>query len=149
MVVSHDSPAAEPCLMEPPAGLNEADFETIEAAVMETARGRCFLAEYSRRSRAQDTGRILSAIDRLDGAAFEAKAGEARANDNLERAAELVRLLVEVVHARHSAPPNPTQVAPPSPRTPVSLEEGPSATAAVRGSLDAGLEALANLPPQR
>jgi hypothetical protein len=109
--------------MEPPAGLNEADFETIEAAVMETARGRWFLAEYSRRCRAHDTGRILGAIDRLEGAAFEAKAGEARANDNLERAAELVRLLVEVVHARRSPPPISPQESPSTPRPMLPLED--------------------------
>jgi hypothetical protein len=135
--------------MEPPVGLNEADFETIEAAVMETARGRWFLAEYSRRCRAQDTGRILGAIDRLEGAAFEAKAGEARANGNLERAAELVRLLVEVVHARPSPLPIAPQKSTPTPRSMLSLEDGPPATVAVRGALDARLEALANLPPQR
>jgi hypothetical protein len=56
-------------MIEPPPGLNEADFEVIEAAVMETARGRWFLAEYARRCRAQDTDRILSAIARLEHAA--------------------------------------------------------------------------------
>ena len=50
------------------------DFETIEAAVRETARGRAFLDEYDRRCRAQEkahasrqeTQTILAAIDRLE-----------------------------------------------------------------------------------
>jgi hypothetical protein len=43
-----------------------ADFEAIEAAVMETARGRWFLAEYARRNRATDTAAVLEALARLE-----------------------------------------------------------------------------------
>ena len=50
----------------PPAGLSEQDFETIEDAVMETARGRWFLREYARRMRAADTNRLLEAISRIE-----------------------------------------------------------------------------------
>ena len=55
---------------QPPAlmPLSEADYELIEAAVMETARGRWFLAEYARRNRHSDTMMLLGAIDRLEGA---------------------------------------------------------------------------------
>jgi hypothetical protein len=41
------------------------DFDTIEAAVMETARGRWFLKEYARRNRNADTQLVLEAMDRL------------------------------------------------------------------------------------
>jgi Rad3-related DNA helicase len=41
------------------------DFDTIEAAVMETARGRWFLKEYARRNRHADTQAILAAVERL------------------------------------------------------------------------------------
>jgi hypothetical protein len=41
-------------------------YEEIERAVMETARGRWFLAEYARRQRAGDLGAILEAIQRLE-----------------------------------------------------------------------------------
>ncbi len=41
------------------------DFDTIEAAVMETARGRWFLKEYARRNRNADTQLVLEAVDRL------------------------------------------------------------------------------------
>ncbi|MBM6580487.1 hypothetical protein ILT44_09880 [Microvirga sp. BT689] len=41
------------------------DFDTIEAAVMETARGRWFLKEYARRNRNSDTQAVLDAVNRL------------------------------------------------------------------------------------
>ena len=46
--------------------LNEADYEAIEGAVMETARGRWFLAEYARRNRSADTTMLLKALDRIE-----------------------------------------------------------------------------------
>jgi hypothetical protein len=48
--------------------LSEADYELIESAVMETVRGRWFLAEYARRNRHADTAMLLAAIDRLTAA---------------------------------------------------------------------------------
>lgn len=51
----------------PPANapLSEADYEVIESAVMETARGRWFLAEYAERNRNADTKLVLDAIQKL------------------------------------------------------------------------------------
>jgi len=49
-----------------PHGIEPQDYERIEAAVMETARGRWFLLEYARRQRADETGRVLAALDRLE-----------------------------------------------------------------------------------
>lgn len=46
--------------------LSTADYESIEAAVMETARGRWFLGEYARRLRAAETQAILAALDRIE-----------------------------------------------------------------------------------
>ena len=43
----------------------DSDFAAIEAAVMETARGRWFLREYARRNRHADTKVILDAVNRL------------------------------------------------------------------------------------
>ena len=43
--------------------ISEADYEAIEAAVMETARGRWFLAEYARRNRNADTQVLLDALE--------------------------------------------------------------------------------------
>jgi chemotaxis regulatin CheY-phosphate phosphatase CheZ len=42
------------------------DYEAIESAVMETSRGRWFLAEYARRNRNADTDAILTALDRME-----------------------------------------------------------------------------------
>ncbi|BCJ91345.1 hypothetical protein IZ6_20800 [Terrihabitans soli] len=44
----------------------EEDYEAIEAAVMETARGRWFLMEFARRNRNADTTVLLEAISRLE-----------------------------------------------------------------------------------
>src|SRR5260370_4375047 len=60
----------DPGMPQPPAlmPLSEADYDLIEAAVMETGRGRWFLAEYARRNRHSDTMTLLGAIDRLEAA---------------------------------------------------------------------------------
>ncbi|MBN9080001.1 MAG: hypothetical protein BGP04_04920 [Rhizobiales bacterium 62-17] len=50
----------------PVVQLDEPDFEAIEAAVMETARGRRFLSEYARRMRAAETSKVLEAIARIE-----------------------------------------------------------------------------------
>lgn len=49
------------------------DFDAIESAVMETPRGRWFLAEFARRTRAAETDRLLEAIERHTEAARNAK----------------------------------------------------------------------------
>ncbi len=54
-------------LITPPPGLTAADYDMIEQAVMETARGRWFLLEYARRQRAAETQRLADAVDRLEG----------------------------------------------------------------------------------
>jgi hypothetical protein len=48
--------------------LPEADYESICAAMMETAHGRWFLAEYAQRNRNADTKLVLGAIDRIEAA---------------------------------------------------------------------------------
>lgn len=50
-------------IVKPPD--DEHAYEQIEAAVMETSRGRWFLAEYARRHRHSETELVLEAIDRL------------------------------------------------------------------------------------
>lgn len=52
--------------MTSPPLLSQADYEEIEAAVMETARGRWFLAEYARRNRHADTTMLIAALDRIE-----------------------------------------------------------------------------------
>ena len=47
------------------------DYETIEAAVVETERGRWFLSEYQRRNRHADTQQVLHAIERMQSSLLE------------------------------------------------------------------------------
>jgi chemotaxis protein CheZ len=49
-----------------PAPFTDADYEMIAAAVLETARGRWFLAEHARRNRQADTKLVLEAIEKLE-----------------------------------------------------------------------------------
>lgn len=49
-----------------PTPLSDADYEAIAAAVMETARGRWFMAEFARRNRQADTHQLLEAIRRIE-----------------------------------------------------------------------------------
>lgn len=49
-----------------PALLSKEDYATIEAAVMETERGRWFLKEYACRNRNADSEAILAVLDRLE-----------------------------------------------------------------------------------
>jgi hypothetical protein len=51
---------------KPPAGLTDDDYYKIEAAVMETARGRWFLIEYDRRRRLAETTQLVEAVARLE-----------------------------------------------------------------------------------
>lgn len=49
-----------------PAPFTDADYEMIAEAVLETARGRWFLAEHARRNRHADTRLVLDAIEKLE-----------------------------------------------------------------------------------
>src|SRR3954471_11091850 len=44
----------------------EADYDAINAAFMETSRGRWFLSEYARRNRNADTRMVLDAVARIE-----------------------------------------------------------------------------------
>ncbi len=81
----------------PPNGLTEADFDTIESAVMETQRGRWFLTEYARRRRVEDAARVLDALDRLEARAMRGEVERARIRVESERAAEVIRQLAQVL----------------------------------------------------
>jgi hypothetical protein len=54
--------------------LDDADYAAIEAAVVETARGRWFLAEFARRNRHADTQMLLEALARLENVVREERA---------------------------------------------------------------------------
>ncbi|MGO4572318.1 hypothetical protein [Microvirga sp. 2TAF3] len=53
---------------------NHMDYGAIEAAVMETARGRWFLREYAKRNRNADTEAVLAAVAGLEKKLVEEKA---------------------------------------------------------------------------
>ncbi|MBG0808768.1 hypothetical protein IY145_05215 [Methylosinus sp. H3A] len=72
-------------LPAPPTGLYPEDYERIEDAVMETVRGRWFLLEFARRQRAQETERLIVAVDRLERVAARAEEQEAAADWRLPR----------------------------------------------------------------
>jgi hypothetical protein len=50
----------------PPDAINEDDYQAFCAALSASARGRAFLADYTRRNRNADTEVLLAALDRLD-----------------------------------------------------------------------------------
>jgi chemotaxis regulatin CheY-phosphate phosphatase CheZ len=79
--------------------LSDADYEAIESAVMETGRGRWFLAEFSRRNRTADTGMLLDAIARLEhsvGGDRGSLAAERVRQDLMEMAKIIAQLKVEL-----------------------------------------------------
>lgn len=53
--------------------LSDSDYEAIEAAVMETERGRWFLAEHAKRHRTADTEMLLEALTKLEQAVADLK----------------------------------------------------------------------------
>ncbi|MGL4727910.1 MAG: hypothetical protein ACRCWO_04065 [Bosea sp. (in: a-proteobacteria)] len=79
--------------------LDQADYEAIESAVMETGRGRWFLAEFARRNRTADTGMLLEAISRLEhsvGGERATVAAERVRQDLMEMAKIIAQLKIEL-----------------------------------------------------
>ena len=74
--------------LPPPEGMSEMDYEAIEAAVTETARGRWFLNEFARRNRSAELRQLLDAMGRLEGAISSG-------HSNLPPADPSVRLLMQ------------------------------------------------------
>ena len=58
--------AALPAPLDGHPSPSEADYEAIQAAVLETWRGRWFLSEYARRNRNADTAMVLAAVERIE-----------------------------------------------------------------------------------
>ncbi|UFZ04488.1 hypothetical protein LQG66_35785 [Bradyrhizobium ontarionense] len=61
---------------------NEADYEAIRDAFMETSRGRWFLGEYAKRNRNADTSMVLDAVARIE----HALASQRQQQQELDRA---------------------------------------------------------------
>lgn len=60
-----------------PQNLTPDDYALIEGAVMETVRGRWFLMEFARRSRAAELSQIRDSIQRLERTIVQAAAPQA------------------------------------------------------------------------
>jgi chemotaxis regulatin CheY-phosphate phosphatase CheZ len=81
----------------------EADYEAIEGAVMETARGRWFLAEYARRNRSADTETLLTAIGRIESIVREERETQEMDRlrfDLMEMAKAIARTKAEIASIR-------------------------------------------------
>jgi hypothetical protein len=66
-------------MADDPPTLSREDYTAIEAAVMETSRGRWFLAEYARRNRQADTLVLMEALQRIESSVGMAQHGGADA----------------------------------------------------------------------
>ncbi|MHB2168849.1 hypothetical protein [Alsobacter sp. R-9] len=100
---------------KPPA-LTAADYDAIEAAVMETARGRWFLTEYARRNRHSDTTTLLRALDRIEQAITREKPGD----DALRLRRELLDMADHVARARKDIAGSIVEAAEGSPGPPLA-----------------------------
>lgn len=80
------------------------DYEAIQAAVMETARGRWFLAEYARRNRNADTERVLEAIERVAHMAGSPAERNLEIADLVKFAQDARRAMIAVHETTGSAP---------------------------------------------
>jgi len=96
----------------PPANptVSDTEYEAIEAAVKETARGRWFLEEFAQRNRHADTKLVLDAIQRLQRSVLGADAAPAPAPqipevrtglNEVERTAEITRRALGEIDAAH------------------------------------------------
>lgn len=84
---------------------SEAEYEAIESAVLETARGRWFLREHARRNRQADTTLLLSALAHLEETIREDRERSIPAvsrllSDLLDMAAAISRLKREIAAIR-------------------------------------------------
>jgi len=82
-----------------PQGIEEGDFERIEAAVRETERGRWFLDEFAQRVRAAETGQVTSAVDRLERRIALNEVARTEAGEHIRRFISLLAPVVERLSA--------------------------------------------------
>jgi chemotaxis regulatin CheY-phosphate phosphatase CheZ len=86
--------------------ISEEDYEAIEKAVMETERGRWFLAEYARRNRNTDTETVMSALQRIEHVmelARQAPAAEKLRFDLVDMADAISRTRNEIAQIKPSS----------------------------------------------
>ena len=66
-------------------------YEALESAVMESARGRWFLAEYAKRNRAADTTMLLEALKKLENVASLTPAKAERPQPDIDELASTIK----------------------------------------------------------
>lgn len=88
--------------------LTELDYESIENSVMETTRGRWFLAEHKKRHNGIDTPAILDAIARLEKVMTSINIGEPDIPKSNKVSA--VPLALNIPSAAETSPPEPGQL---------------------------------------
>lgn len=128
-----DPPGARQVVAVPPRGIEDGDFELIEAAVRETDRGRWFLDEFGRRVRASETAALIRAIDRLEGRAASRREEDERARYYIQRAIALMIPLVEFLKGQEPDPPFPV----PEDQVEVSADDDPELRMRALAALDA------------
>jgi len=78
--------------IRPPEAPNENGFAALHEALSQSARGRAFLAEFSRRNRQADTETLLAAIARLEARLQADASATQRLRDDLRMLVSAVRL---------------------------------------------------------
>ncbi len=128
-----------------PMGLCPSDYDRIEAAVLETERGRWFLTEHARRCRAEDTARILAAVDRLEFRVAHADAAETQARAQADRLAALLDELAQSIASLAEIGPSAPAAEPPRVAKAAHLAAPETSLVDNAGELEARIAALAHL----
>lgn len=77
-------------------------YEALESAVMESARGRWFLAEYAKRNRAADTMTLLDALKKLENVASDSPARADKPQPDIERLASAITAARSEIASTHN-----------------------------------------------
>lgn len=77
-------------------------YEALESAVMESARGRWFLAEYAKRNRAADTMMLLDALKKLENVASGNPVKSDRPHPDIEQLASTIKAARSEIASTHN-----------------------------------------------
>ena len=88
------------------------DFEVIRQAVLETERGRWFLAEYAVRNRKSETTSLLAAIAKLEkaiGSELQHETNSTIGNQISQKLSDELNTLIEAIHFSGKSEVNPVE----------------------------------------
>lgn len=77
-------------------------YEALESAVMESARGRWFLAEYAKRNRAADTMMLLDALKKLENVASTNPVKSDKARPDIDQLASTIKAARSEIASTHN-----------------------------------------------